>query len=178
MKATLHHEGERHTIRFERTLGHAPAKVWRALTENAELAHWFPAEMHGDREAGARLRFVFPAEPGEVPADGGDEGVTNGGEMHVFDPPSTLESTWEGEVLRFKLTPQGGGTLLVFTHTFTDVTKAARDASGWDVCIDALEALLDGTQATPFSPERFDELFATYAERCGPKASSRREPDV
>jgi uncharacterized protein YndB with AHSA1/START domain len=29
-------------LRFARRLPHPPAKVWRALTEPEELAHWFP----------------------------------------------------------------------------------------------------------------------------------------
>ena len=60
MKGTLHHAGTRHTLRFERRLAHSPEKVWRALTEASELAHWFPAEIHGPREQGSALRFVFP----------------------------------------------------------------------------------------------------------------------
>lgn len=178
MKATLHHDAQRHTLRFERPLAHPPEKVWRALTENSELAHWFPAAIQGAREQGATLRFVFPPEPGQVPADSSIEGPTMPGEMLVFDPPRTLEYSWDDEILRWELRPREGGTLLIFTHTFGDESKAARDASGWDLCFDSLESRLDGRPRVPFSPERFSKLFEEYAQRFGPKASARKDADV
>ena len=44
----LHHQGMRHSVRFERRLSHRPRKSG-ALTKNAELAHWFPARIDGAR---------------------------------------------------------------------------------------------------------------------------------
>jgi uncharacterized protein YndB with AHSA1/START domain len=168
MKGTLHHDGSRHTLRFERWLDHSPEKVWRAITDKKEVPHWFPAEIHGAREEGARLRFVFP----------NDEGPPTEGRMLVFDPPGTTEFDWNRDILRFELEGRDGGTFLVFTHTFADVAKSARDASGWTVCLDALEKRLDGEQVEQFTPERFDALFTEYAQRFGPEASARREPDA
>lgn len=177
MKATLHHEEERHVLRFERRLAHPPEKVWRALTENDELAHWFPAVIHGAREPGAALRFIFPEEPGQVPADSTGEGTTLTGEMLAFDPPRVLEYSWGGELLRWELQPSDEGTLLIFTHTFEDLAKAARDASGWEVCLGSLASRLAGAPPEPFTSERFDALFADYARRFGAEASARRTPD-
>jgi len=193
MKGTLHHEGSRHTLRFVRRLAHAPEQVWRALTENGELAHWFPAAIEGERTAGAALRFVFFA-PGET-GDTGSSSATGGrsadveaagraaspiveGDMRVYDPPRTLEFTWGGEVLRWELEAHGGGTVLVFTHTFADESKAARDASGWEVCLAALARSLAGEPAEPFTMARFDALFDSYAKRFGARASARRAADV
>ena len=166
---TLHHHGTRHRLRFERRLAHPPEKVWRALTENAELAHWFPTRIDGPREPGAKLRFVFPGERTE-------EWAAMDGELMVYDPPRTLEYSWGGDILRWELQPGGEHTLLVFTHTFEDETKAARDASGWDVCLDSLESALAAAPPDPFTMERFDVLFEKYAQRFGAKASSRRTP--
>ena len=166
MEGTLQEIEGQYVLRFERRLTHPPEKIWRAMTEASELAHWFPSEIHGAREQGATLRFVFP----------GDEGPQINGEMLVYDPPRTLEYSWGGDILRFELQPREGNTLLVFTHTFTDESKAARDASGWEVCLDALESRLAGAEAEPFTPDRFNALFDEYAQRFGAKASARREP--
>jgi uncharacterized protein YndB with AHSA1/START domain len=176
MKGTLHHDGNRHTLRFECSFAHPPEKVWRTLTETEEMAHWFPAEMRGPREPGAKLRFVFPSEPGEVPATATGEGPAFDGEMIAFDPPRLFEFSWGGEVLRFELAPQGDGTLLVFTHTFEDLAKSARDASGWDFCLAALESRLSGQEPGAFNSESFETRFGEYARLFGPEASVKREP--
>ena len=73
-RGTLTRGGTAHSLRFERDLPDAPEKVWRALTDGDELAHWFPAAIQGAREAGAKLIFVFPPEPGQVPADTPESG--------------------------------------------------------------------------------------------------------
>jgi len=174
---TLHHQGDRHTLRFERRFPHALDRVWEAISNVEEMDRWFPARVVGTRRAGTKLHFHFPPQPGQTPSDAPDRSAaTTWGELLVWDPPRVLEFTWGDEVLRFVLTRSEGRTQLVFTHTFHDLTKAARDASGWTVCLDALDALLDGRAKTPFTPERFETLFAEYASRFGPEASSTRAP--
>ena len=143
---TLTTKGNRVELRFERRLTHPPEKVWRALTDSKELAHWFPARIEGAREAGAELRFFF---------EQGDPGT---GKISVFDPPRVLEYTWEGDLLRWELKPEGTGCLLVFTTVPADRANVARDATGWHFCLDNLEAAVDGNPAAGFDKERFSAL--------------------
>lgn len=152
---TLTTKGNKVEFRFERRLAHPPEKVWRALTDNKELAHWFPARMEGTREAGAQLRFFF------------EEGDPGSGKMHVFDPPRVLEYTWEGDLLRWELKPEGTGCLLIFTTIPADRANVSRDATGWHFCLDNLEASVDGNPAAGFDKERFSALNADYAARFG-----------
>ena len=170
-EATVHGQldriDDRWQLRFTRTLSHAPEKVWRALTEADHLAAWFPAEMHGERAAGARLTFVF--------SDG--EGPTTEGEMIAFDPPSLLEYRWGGETLRFELEREGDGTVLTFVNSFDELGKAARDAAGWHACLDVLGHHLDG-QEPPWRPmDRWEEVHAVYVEEFGPEAATIGPPD-
>ncbi|MDC3988815.1 SRPBCC domain-containing protein [Polyangium jinanense] len=152
---TLITKGNHVELRFERRLAHRPEKVWRALTESQELAHWFPARIEGAREVGAELRFFFAeGEPGK-------------GKISVFDPPRVLEYTWEGDVLRWELEPEGTGCLLIFTTIPADRANVARDATGWHFCLDNLEAAVDGKPAAGFDKERFSALNAEYAARFG-----------
>ncbi len=189
MKGKLGKHGERHTLRFERTLRHSAEKVWLALTEDGELSHWFPARVLGSRAKGEKLRFVFPdpeskvtGEMQDVQAEAQDEHLAAHGdagmegEVIVFDPPRVFEFTWHTELMRFELEPVEGGTRLVFTHTFDEEPAAARNATGWEVCFEALERRLDGEAPLQHGVEHFDALFAEYAEAFGPRASASKRP--
>jgi len=151
------------TLTFTRRLPHAPEKVWRAVTEPEHLAAWFPQESVGERRAGAALRF----------GTAGDDGFD--GEMVVFEPPSVLEMTWGTDRLRIELQPDGTGTLLTLTDTFSELGKAARDAAGWHECLDRLVCELDGTTPAAWGA-RWREVHPVYVERLGPKASTIGPP--
>jgi uncharacterized protein YndB with AHSA1/START domain len=155
-------------LRFTRRLPHPPAKVWRALTEPDELQAWFPTTIEGEREAGAALTFRFPME-GAPPMHG---------EMLACEPPSLLELRWgDGDVLRFELRPDGGGTVLTLRNTFAEHGKAARDAAGWHACLDVLGYRLDG-QEPPWGPgERWSQVHPGYVTALGPEAAAIGPPD-
>jgi uncharacterized protein YndB with AHSA1/START domain len=143
---TLHRQGDRQTLRFVRLLPHDADRVWRAITDCAELAHWIPENVLLERK-----------------------------EILTFDPPRVVELAQRGELLRFALAPQGDRTELIFTHTFDDVTKSARNASHWELCLANLEKRLAGKRSSPHSRSRFSEVFAKYAWEFGPQASAQRE---
>ena len=159
--ATLTYVNGEPTLRFERRLRHAPAKVWRAVTDPAELRHWFPAAVEGELRPGAPLRFTFPSA---AVVDG-----TWDGEVLEVDEPKVYMFRWNCDVLRIELVPDGDGCLLVFTQTIgggrVGLLGAGRSAAGWDTCLDRLVAQLDGT--TP--PERTDWVtpMAHYIEEFG-----------
>jgi uncharacterized protein YndB with AHSA1/START domain len=159
---TLERVGDVSILRYERRLTHPRETVWRALTEDAELAAWFPTTMEGERAAGAVLRFSFRQS----------EGAPFGGQMLAFVPPSLMELRWADDVLRFELEPDGAGCILRLQVTFPEHGKAARDAAGWHVCLELLAALCDGV-ALPWQPsERWKVVHRAYVERFGPEASA------
>jgi uncharacterized protein YndB with AHSA1/START domain len=156
-------------LRFERRLAHPPAKVWRAITEPAELAHWFPAAVEAEPRVGAEMRFTFPDE---APVDGMHEG-----EILELDPPKVYAFRWDEDVLRFELIPDGDGTLLVFTHTigggWIGRLGAGRNAAGWDVCLDALVARLADREFE--EPTDWLGPVERYAEEFGLGEGSARD---
>jgi uncharacterized protein YndB with AHSA1/START domain len=172
MTATLETVSGLSTLRFERRLAHSPEKVWRALTDPAELTHWFPQDLAGTFGPGEKLSFVFRGEP---PVLGGEVLHEFTGEVLEFDPPRVLAYTWAGDTLRFTVTPDGDGCLLVFTDTFAEQGKAARDGAGWHVCLEALEARLAGSPAP--AQNRWKEHYDRYAEVFGPEAASAPLPE-
>jgi uncharacterized protein YndB with AHSA1/START domain len=154
----------RAVVRFERSLAHPPEKVWRALTEDEHLAVWFPTTIEGERAAGAALTFRH--------RDIDLEPMT--GELLAFEPPALLELTWGEDVLRFELSPEGDGTALLLTATMGELGKAARDGTGWHLCLDNLARGLAGEQP---SPGDWRELNRGYMERFGPEASTLGPPE-
>src|SRR5437016_2438437 len=138
MDGTLLRDGDRWAIRFERHLRHPVERVWRAVTEPSELAHWFPGEVEVDLQVGGKMTF---AEPGfEVDP----ELLPTHGTVTELEPPRLFAFTWGDDPLRFELTPADDGCVLVFTHSFENRAGAPRFAAGWNVCVDSLVAMLDG----------------------------------
>lgn len=162
---TLEFSDGRPVLRFERRLAHRPEKVWRALTEPGELAHWFPATITTRPRIGDTLRFSFDA--------GAPDGDYTRGRVLELDPPKVYAFSWAGSVLRFELVPDGDGCLLLFSHTLSgtgtegDLPSVARQAPGWDACLGLLAARLDGEQAEPPGSGWFLARAQAYVERYG-----------
>lgn len=136
MTGTLESADNGYRLRFERRLDFPPERVWRAITEPEELAHWFP--------------------PGE--------------ELQVTEsePARLLAGTWYGDELRFELRPEGDACVLVFTHTFAEREKAARDAAGWDRVFVRFDALLRGEpMSEKESLEGWSDVHERYAADLG-----------
>jgi uncharacterized protein YndB with AHSA1/START domain len=152
----------RHRLSFTRFLPYPPEKVWRAITEPAHLAAWFPARIDGDRDAGAPLRFVFEH----------DEGPPGDGVVEIFEPPRVFAFTWGPESLRFELTAAEGGTILTFVNGFDELGKAVRDAAGWHYCLERLDADVDGRVYQDEPVPRWKTLERLYAEAFPPEAAT------
>ncbi|GAA0610534.1 SRPBCC family protein [Kutzneria viridogrisea] len=158
-------------LRFERRLAHPVAKVWRAVTDPAEMANWFPAAIQTELAVGARMRFTFPEQ---APVDG-----TGEGEVLEYDPPRVYAFRWNNDVLRFELVPEGEGCVLHFSQVLgggpLGRLGAGRNAAGWDHCLDALLAQLDGGSVGTFEwlpkMERYIEVFGLGAGEVVPTDS-------
>jgi uncharacterized protein YndB with AHSA1/START domain len=154
-------------LRYRRRLAHPQRKVWRALTEDAHLAEWFPTTMEGERATGAPLHFSFRE----------GEGEPFNGEMLAFDAPTLMELRWADDVLRFELSADGSGCVLELTVTFPEYAKAARDGAGWHVCLEQLVRVCDGAPLPSKSVDRWREVHRSYVERFGPEASALGPPE-
>jgi uncharacterized protein YndB with AHSA1/START domain len=158
-------EGGRLT--FVRDLKHPREKVWRAITDPAELTVWFPSTIDGDRAAGAPLKFVFPFPDAPVME----------GTMRAFDPPSTMEFNWGDDILRLTLEEITGGTRLTLTDTFGEYDKAARDAAGWHACLDRMQYQLND-EPWPYGDDgRWKEVTPFYLENFPTDATTAPVPD-
>lgn len=164
---TLERDGQLCVLRYRRVLRQPPETVWRALTEDAHLAGWFPTTIEGERRPGAPLHFSFRE----------DEAPPFDGEMLVVDAPSVLELRWGDDVLRFELAAEGSGSVLTLTVTFPEYAKAARDGAGWHVCLEQLGYVAAG-EKLPFTPsDRWRVVHPDYVARLGPEASALGPPE-
>jgi uncharacterized protein YndB with AHSA1/START domain len=143
----------RPALHFERRLKHPVDAVWRAITEPEQLKQWFPSTVTGGLRQGATLTFTF--EQHEAP--------TMHGDVTELEPPRILAFYWGDDHLRFELDPLEDGCRLRFTCLLDAREKAARDAAGWHVCLDRLEAAVAGAPAE--DDEAWRERYAEYQRR-------------
>lgn len=130
------HDG-RPAVRFQRTYQHSPSRVWSAITEPGELAHWFPSKVSMEPYTGGTIEF---SEDPNIPP--------RSGRILAFDPPHRLAYTWGPDELHFVVEPAGaGGCVLTLVHVLDARDTAARNAAGWSVCLAELDKHIAGQLA-------------------------------
>jgi uncharacterized protein YndB with AHSA1/START domain len=158
-KATLLADGGRPSVRLERHLPDPPSVVWRAITDREQLRSWFPRDVvvaGGRWEVGATITFPFPPEVI-------DRTLT--GEVLAVDEPNALAFSWGEEILRFTLSAADGGSRLVLVDELP-AGIAARNAAGWEVCLDRLAGIDAGPDA--WRP-RFEGYVLAFEPALGPQ---------
>jgi hypothetical protein len=81
-----------------------------------------------------------------------------------------LAFTWGEDVLRFELEAEGTGTRLLLTDELPP-EAAARNAAGWDTCLDRLVGLEPGPDAWRTHFEAYSAAFEpTLGAQQGPPA--------
>ena len=141
----------RPALRFERALAHPVERVWRAISEPAELERWFPAAADWTPAIGETFEAY---------------GAT--GEVTEVDPPHRLAWTFGRDRYSFELADTEGGCRLIFTHVFDDRTLAAQTAAGWETYLSRLEPHLAGRYLSEEQAHQpWEEIHERYAERFG-----------
>ena len=162
--AHVQKDGEKWTLVLVRELRHSPEKVWRALTEPAQLREWAPFDSDGNLgTVGTTVKLTTVGAPA----------------LHVTettvtraDPPKALEYNWGGFDMRWQLEPVGNGTRLTL-WTNIDRRYISMGAAGWHICLDVMDHLLGGTplgrlvgpDAMKFGG--WQQLHAEYARQFG-----------
>lgn len=159
--AEIEKEGETWALVLVRTLRHPPAKVWKALTDPAQLREWAPFD--SDRDLGtvgsANLSTVGTPYESET-------------RVKRADAPRVLEYTWGGGEVRWELDPHDGGTRLKLWHNI-DRRYIAMGAAGWHICLDVMDRALAGQPiGRMVGPETmkfpgWQRLHAEYAKQFG-----------
>jgi hypothetical protein len=129
-------EGERWTLILVRELRNSPGKVWRALTDPAQLREWAPFDADRSLDmVGTMVKLTTMGAPAPR--------VTET-KMTRADAPRVLEYNWGDFNMRWELEAFGVGTRLTL-WTNIDHCFISMGAAGWHICFDVLDHLLSGT---------------------------------
>jgi len=133
----LSHEDGYCVARLARLSEHAPAAIWRALTDPAWLPQWLAP---GD---------ISLAPGGRAKLDFADSGVAIDSPVTALTPGRVLEYSWSspGEParpMRWEVEPDGDGARLFLIVKIPHGEDAARAFAGFEAHLDMLEAALEG----------------------------------
>jgi uncharacterized protein YndB with AHSA1/START domain len=132
---------DRPAVRFTVDLPHTVDRVWRAVSDPQELRAWFPSTVSYRPRVGAAIEFTD--DPNLPPTTG---------TVLAYEAPHRFAFGWGDDELWFELSVPSADSGPSCRFVLTDVLElrdaAARNAAGWEVCLDALEAHLDGATRT------------------------------
>lgn len=123
-------------LRLTRYYRAAPDEVWAALTDPDSLARWLARPGRLELRRGGS----FELELGN--------GETMNGRVRSIDPSRLLEVDWadageEPSIVRFELSPDGGGTVLVLDHRRIDAQVGMRYIARWERHLGRLDAVVE-----------------------------------
>jgi uncharacterized protein YndB with AHSA1/START domain len=150
-------------LRFVRRFAHPVERVWKAITDPAELVGWL-AEAEVDLDSGRIVLRWLNTD------DQGNRAVMDS-KITQLDPPTVLE--YEGDPhgrLRWELKPDGNGTVLTFTAIGTfPPDQAALALAGWHWHLGALTERLGGAWVNwPDWPRHeWDVIYQRYLNKLG-----------
>jgi uncharacterized protein YndB with AHSA1/START domain len=163
----------RPAVRFQRTYPHPPERIWSAIADPEQLAHWFPAAVSLESQVGGTIEFS------DDPYVGASSGT-----ILTFEPPRRLAYTWGADELHFELEPTGtGGCILTLVDVLDVRDAAARNAAGWSVCLAELDKHLSGgvadgphsATAQPWRPH-YDDYVAAGMPSGAPVPGNQGQP--
>lgn len=120
---------------FVRKFAQGREEVWAMLTENPKLQQWFSELTIEDLRKGGNIKFNMGNAKYENMA------------ILDYEEGQKLAFEWGEDQVHFELTPDHGGTRLELVETISEIVPhTAKDLAGWHVCLDVIEALLEGTE--------------------------------
>ena len=141
-------------VRFERTFPHPVHAVWEAITDPRAVG-----SVVSDR---GRVQRARPLAPPIEFRFAEDRYPPMSGQVLEVVPSQRLAFTWGDDELTFELEEREDGTAcrLALSVVLDSAEKAARDAAGWDQCLDALGLLVGGQRPErPMPSDRWQRLL-------------------
>jgi uncharacterized protein YndB with AHSA1/START domain len=123
-------------VRLTRYYRAAPDEVWAALTDPDSLARWLAAPGELDLRRGGSFELEL------------HDGERMNGQVRSVEPSRLLELDWmapgeEPSIVRFELSQDGGGTVLVLDHSRIDARVGMRYMARWEGHLGRLDAVVE-----------------------------------
>lgn len=148
-----------YTLTYNRTSKHAPARLWRAITQPDEVSQWMDYPAKVDLRVGGEWHVDFSrTNDGEIP-----------GVIVRVEPERNLTYTWGLSVIEWTIEPdEQGGCRYRFIQSglaFRDIPDEQGLAAGWHEFFDRLDLHLDDIHIDePAQKARWNELKPGYRE--------------
>jgi uncharacterized protein YndB with AHSA1/START domain len=160
--------GDSATMTFRRRLPQPIDAVWGAITDPAQRAVWFGTTTIEPHTGGTIT--MMPEQPPAMP-----KAKEMTGRILVWQPPAdpgtgtrtaVFEHEWrqrivEDGVVRYELSEDGDGTLLVFVHSGLSLRNAQGFIAGTHAFLDRLAACLAAEQLPDWG-HRYAQLATAY----------------
>jgi uncharacterized protein YndB with AHSA1/START domain len=140
----------RPAVRFERIYDHPVARVWAAVTDPDEMRHWFPSpEVEYDARTG-----------GSITVSGDPYSPTpKTSRVLVWEPPHRFAFEWEDDELHLTLSEHARGCRLELVNILSAPGAGARNAAGWEMCLDLLDQVVAGSRHGSASDAGMEEFL-------------------
>ncbi len=155
MLATIQKQQNSYIVNFNRPLSHSVDAVWAVLTENDKIQKWMNNLEIIDLRKNGKIRFNM------------NNGTDTYLEITITDyvVKEVLEFDWGKDTVRFELSPNCNGSILVLLESIGELTEhTPKDLAGWHVCLDLLSDLLNGTVHEEFPMEEWQKYFTKYKQ--------------
>ncbi|MFF0173989.1 SRPBCC domain-containing protein [Micromonospora profundi] len=118
--ATARLDGDRPLLRLRRGYPAGAGRLWRAVSDSEEISTWWaPMRLRLEPRRGGKVTFLAPGEP---PAFG---------EVLEFDEGRTIAFTWDADIVRWQVEPDGDAAVLTLETTVEKPEYLAHCAAGW-----------------------------------------------
>lgn len=136
----------RPAVRFQRSYDYPIERVWAAVSQPDELTHWFPSSVSLEPRTGGVISFSGDPHMDDLP-----------GTVLAYEPPRRLAFTWGADEIHLELIATGAGSCqLTLINILSEQDTAARNASGWAVCLGELDKHIAGERSN--GPHSADAL--------------------
>jgi len=139
-------------VQFECELPGSVEQVWAAVTAPEQVRLWFPSNLIFQPLVGGEVRFS------------GDPNISDQtGRVLDYEPRKRLGFTWGDSEVHFAVSRvELHVSRFVLLNLLASPDEAARNAAGWQLCLEQLEALLSTGQADGPHSQVSEDWSAIY----------------